>query len=254
MFNPLTLLLSVLLFPVTLISSWRIVGPQTVVVLVYWGKISGRLTTPGIHFVLPWGLNAVTVGTQVRGVEIHKTTVADKNGNPVVIAGVCAYRVVDPEKASFAVSNATNYVEIQAVAAIKQVAAAYPYESADGHSLRGETSKVSGEMVLRLQERVAAAGMEVISFDISDLAYAPEIAQAMLVRQQAEALVGARKVIVHGAVEIVYDALEELQKKGVAIDEARRGQLIGNLLTVICGDAKVQPTFAINEERADRRP
>ena len=248
MFNPLTLLISLLLFPLTVLGSWRIVGPKTVIVLVYWGKIVGRLETQGIHFVLPWGLNAVTISTQVRGVEIHKTTVADRNGNPVVIAGVCSYEVTDPDKAAFAVANFTHYLEIQAVAALKQVASSYPYESPDGHSLRGETSKVSGEMVAQLQQRVSAAGIRVIAFDISDLAYAPEIAQAMLVRQQAEALVGARKVIVHGAVEIVHDAITELDKKGLGIPDAERSKLVGNLLTVICGDAKVQPTFAINND------
>lgn len=247
MFNPLTLLISVLLLPLTILGSWRIVGPRTVIVLVYWGKIVGKIETPGIHFVLPWGLNAVTISTQVRGVEIHKTTVADKNGNPVVIAGVCSYQVVDPFKAAFAVANFTNYVEIQAVAALKQVASAYPYESQDGHSLRGETSKVSAEMVAQLQQRVSAAGIEIIAFDISDLAYAPEIAQAMLVRQQAEALVSARKVIVHGAVEIVHDAISQLEEKGLGIAESERSRIVGNLLVVICGDAKVQPTFAINE-------
>ena len=249
MFNPLSLILYFLFLPLSLLGCWRVVGPNEVIVLVYWGKIAGRLDTQGIHFVIPWGLNAVTISTRVTATEIHKTTVADLRGNPVVIAGVCTYRVVDPMKAAFAVSNYTTFISTQAVAALKQIAATYPYESEDGHSLRGETNKVAEEMVRRLQSRIEPAGVQVLSFDISDLTYAPEIAQAMLVRQQAEALVSARKVIVHGAVDIVEGAITHLAEKGLHIPEAERSRLVGNLLTVICGDAKVQPTYAINESR-----
>lgn len=249
MFNPLSVILFFLLLPLSLLGSWRIVGPQEVIVLVYWGKIVGELRRPGIHFVIPWGLNAVTISTKVTAAEIHRTTVADLRGNPVVIAGVCTYRVVEPMKAAFAVTNYAAFIATQAVAALKQIAATYPYESEDGHSLRGETNKVADVMVERLQTRIAPAGVQVLSFDISDLTYAPEIAQAMLVRQQAEALVAARKVIVHGAVDIVEGAITHLAEKGFDIPQNERSRLIGNLLTVICGDAKVQPTYAINETR-----
>ncbi|MEM7233718.1 MAG: SPFH domain-containing protein, partial [Planctomycetota bacterium] len=121
----------------------------------------------------------------------------------------------------------------------------YPYESEDGDSLKSEANEIAGEMVRALQEKVEAAGTEILGFELSDLSYAPEIAQAMLVRQQAQALVEARKTVVDGAVEIVSDSVRRLAEHGLELSESERANLVANLLTVICGDAKVQPTYPI---------
>jgi hypothetical protein len=137
------------------------------------------------------------------------------------------------------------------VAVLKQVASKYPYEAPDGHGLKDEAEAIGREMVQALSAKVAAAGVEVISFELSDLSYAPEIAQAMLVRQQAEALVGARKIIVEGAVEIVRGAIEHLEAAGIPIDPAHQSRVVGNLLAIICGEAKVQPTFDIQNHEGE---
>jgi regulator of protease activity HflC (stomatin/prohibitin superfamily) len=171
--------------------------------------------------------------------------VADGNGNPIVIAAVVTYQYVDSFKTALNVENAHEFVKTQAMAVLKQVASKYPYESPSGHSLKAEARAISVEMVQALQTKVEPAGTQILAYELSDLSYAPEIAQAMLVRQQAQALVDARKTVVEGAVEIVDDAIRRLSEKGLALDDRERSRLVSNLLTVICGDSHVQPTYPI---------
>jgi len=143
------------------------------------------------------------------------------------------------------------FVKSQAVAVLKQVASKYPYSADDGVCLKDETAQIGEEMVSVLSAKVLAAGVEVISYEISDLSYAPEIAQAMLVRQQAQALVDARKIVVEGAVEIVDGAMTHLKERGIDIDRSHQSKVVGNLLAIICGDAKVQPTYAVQDYESD---
>jgi regulator of protease activity HflC (stomatin/prohibitin superfamily) len=243
----LSVLLGIIFLPLTLLFSWVIVHPQEEKVVLVWGKFRRVLKTPGLTFINLWGRQVIAVTTRRQAVEIHKTTVADANGNPVIIGAVCTFRVADSVRAVLHVEDYVGFVKSQAVAVLKQVASKYPYTSTDGHSLKDEAAQIGKEMVAVLSDKVRAAGVMIISFEISDLTYAPEIAQAMLVRQQAQALVDARKIVVEGAVEIVNDAIRHLKERGIDIDPSHRSKVIGNLLAIICGEAKVQPTYAIQD-------
>lgn len=246
MFNFLTLVFSVLLFPLTILGSWLTLSPQEEVVVLYWGKLADVLKKPGLYFRFFIGRQIIKVSTKLSTLDLHRTVVADFNGNPILIAGICTFKVVDTAKAALNVEHYYEYIKMQAMAVMKQVASKYPYESKDGHSLKGEASEISQQMVRLLQTKVDEAGIKIITFELSDLSYAPEIAQAMLVRQQAQALVDARKIIVEGAVAIASDTVKNLESEGIKFTDSEKQRLVGNLLVVICGESKVQPTFQTN--------
>lgn len=232
-----------------LLPSLKILHPQEELVVLYWGKYRRTIAEPGIHFVNILGRKIIRISTKQQTIELPKNTVADGNGNPIIISGIVTFVFRDTQKAALEVEEPTRFVHSQAQAVLKQIASQYPYESKDGHSLKAEAEKISEELRLRLQEKVAPAGAFINSFELNDLAYAPEIAQNMLIRQQAMALVDARKIIVEGAVEIVNDAVAMLGDKRINLDEDMKSRLIVNLLTVICGDSKVQPTVAVSADK-----
>lgn len=239
------LVLSVLFFPVTLLASWIVVHPNEHVVLLRWGAFDKLLDQPGLYWNNIWGRKAIRISTKRQAEELHKSVVADGNGNPILIGAVVTYEYRDTKKTALDVENPHEFVMSQAQAVLKRIAAKYPYEAAEGHNLKGEADEIGVELVAHLQEQVARAGAVIHRFQLSDLTYAPEIAQAMLIRQQAKALVDARRTIVDGAVEIVHDAVERLSERDFHLDDDQRARLIVNLLTVVCGDAKVQPTYPI---------
>jgi regulator of protease activity HflC (stomatin/prohibitin superfamily) len=180
---------------------------------------------------------------RVRNFESTRLKVSDADGNPVEIAAVVVFRVTDSAKAVFAVDDYTQYVAVQAEAAVRHLATSYPYESHDENraSLR-DSLTVSPALTAELRERVELAGVEVLESRVTHLAYAPEIAQAMLARQQANAIVAARTKIVEGAVGMVRGALEQLTELNVVtLDEERKAQMVANLLVVLCGDRAAQP-------------
>ena len=242
----LTTILSILFFPVTLLVSWLVVSPQQEVVLLRWGKFSKLVRDPGLSWVNVWGRKAIRISTKQQAIEVHRTVVADGNGNPIVVAAVVTFRFVDSKRAALDVEDAPGFVRTQAMAVLKQVASRYPYESATHEvSLKSETAGIAKEMREILQSKVVAAGAEIASFELSDLRYAPEIARSMLVRQQAQALVDARKVIVDGAVQIVHHAIELLGENGHKLQPSEEARLVSNLLVVICGESHVQPTVSM---------
>jgi regulator of protease activity HflC (stomatin/prohibitin superfamily) len=241
----LTFVLSVLFLPVTLVGSWVIVHPFEEIVVIRWGRLARVLDAPGIHWVNLWGRRLRRVSVARQTIVLPKNTVADGNGNPIVVSGIVTFAIEDTAKAALGVADAHEFVRSQAQAVLKQIASRYPYESKDAHSLKSEAGLIGPELVRTLQGKVDPAGTRIASFELSDLAYAPEIAPSMLIRQQAMALVEARKTIVEGAVEIVREAIELLEKKGLGIPGDARTRLVTNLLTVICGDAKVQPMLSI---------
>lgn len=230
-----------------------IVHPQEHKVILSWGKYSELLTEPGLYFRFIIGRQVIPVSMKRQTLELPRTTVADGNGNPIVIAAVVTYHYVDSKKVALDVQDAHGFVKTQAMAVLKQVASKYPYESPNGHSLKAEAQAIGAEMVDSLQAKVDTAGAEVLAFELSDLSYAPEIAQSMLVRQQAQALVDARKIVVEGAVEIVHEAIHQLEGKGLGLADGERSRLVTNLLTVICGESKVQPTYPIHSPQ-DQKP
>lgn len=241
----LSWILGIVFFPVTVLASWVVVHPQEEAVVMVWGKLRGVIDKPGLYWVNLWGRKVVKISTKKQAVDIPRSVVADGNGNPIVVAGVVTYRFVDTQKAALEVEEAPGFVKTQALAVLKQLCSRYPYESREGESLKSEAQEIGVEMVRLLQGKVAAAGAEVQSFELSDLTYAPEIAGAMLVRQQAQALVDARKTIVEGAVDIVHEAVEMLEARGLGIPKAEQPRMVSNLLVVICGDSHVQPTLPV---------
>lgn len=247
MANILTNVLSIVLFPFTFIFGWVIVHPQEEKLILYWGKFSKILDKPGLSFITPWGRKVIKISVKQQTIDIAKTTVADGNGNPIIIGGVCTYSVTDSEKAALDVEEYHTFLKTQAMAVLKQVASQYPYESKDGHSLKAEAVEVGEEMVKLLNIKVAPAGVHVSSYELADLTYAPEIAQSMLVRQQAQALVDARKIIAEGAVEIVDEAVTMLGGRGYKLGERTQSRLVSSLLVVICGEGKVQPTYSVKD-------
>jgi regulator of protease activity HflC (stomatin/prohibitin superfamily) len=183
---------------------------------------------------------------RVRNFESSRLKVNDSEGNPVEIAAVVVWRVVDSAEASFEVDNYENYVHVQSESAVRNLASSYTYDSHDESrtSLRGHTGVVAEHLKREIQDRLAKAGVEVIEARISHLAYAPEIAAAMLQRQQAGAIIAARQRIVEGAVGMVEMALEMLSRREiVTLDNERKAAMVSNLLVVLCGERSTQPVI-----------
>jgi regulator of protease activity HflC (stomatin/prohibitin superfamily) len=184
------------------------------------------------------------VSVRVRNFETNELKVNDADGNPINIAAIVVWQVADTAKAVFAVEDYENFVSVQSESALRHVATTHPYDNADDQapSLRGSTEAVSGEIAAEVSERVALAGIHVLEARISNLAYAPEIAQAMLQRQQAGAIIAARERIVEGAVSMVETALSRLEDEHVVqLDEERKATMVSNLLVVLCGDSRATP-------------
>jgi regulator of protease activity HflC (stomatin/prohibitin superfamily) len=221
------------------------VAPNQAKVLQLFGKYVGTAKQPGLRWTNPF-YSKKTLSLRVRNFESQKLKVNDKDGNPIEIAAVVVWKVVDSAEASFEVDNYENYVHIQSEAAVRNLATSYPYDSHDEQvmSLRGQTATIAEHMKGEIQARLAKAGVEVVEARISHLAYAPEIAGAMLQRQQAGAIIAARQRIVEGAVGMVEMALDMLSAKEIVhLDEERRATMVSNLLVVLCGERGAQPVL-----------
>src|SRR6476469_804039 len=234
------------LFTVFLLTGLFVVNPNEARVLQLFGKYVGTAKTAGLGYANPL-YRKRRISLRVRNFESGKLKVNDLDGNPIEIAAVVVWKVVDTAEAVFEVDNYDNYVHVQSESAVRNMATSYPY---DGHddaavmSLRGNTTAIADHLRKEIQERLARAGVEVIEARISHLAYAPEIAAAMLQRQQAGASIAARSRIVEGAVGMVEMALDLLSKKNVVeLDEERKAAMVSNLLVVLCGDRNTQPVI-----------
>ncbi|QIS11106.1 SPFH domain-containing protein [Nocardia arthritidis] len=219
-----------------------VVNPNEAKVIQFFGRYIGSVSEPGFYSVVPL-TDRKSISLRVRNFETQKLKVNDADGNPVEIAAVVVYRVVDSFKAAFAVDDYEVYVETQSEAAVRHLATTHPYDAHDTErtSLR-DGAEVAGELTTELRDRTEMAGIEIIEARITHLAYAPEIAQAMLVRQQAAQVVAARTKIVEGAVGMVGLALDRLAEQGVVeLDEERKATMVSNLLVVLCGDRATQP-------------
>ena len=219
------------------------VHPNQGKVLQLFGKYVGTVRTAGLKWANPF-YSKKALSLRVRNFESGKLKVNDSLGNPVEIAAVVVWRVVDTAEAIFEVDDFRSFVQIQSEAALRNMATNYPYDQHDEgeKSLRSHTVEIADGLRVEIQDRLGKAGVEVLESRISHLAYSPEIAPAMLQRQQATAIVAARRKIVEGAVGMVKQALNELsEKKVVDLDDERKAAMIGNLLVVLCGDHNVQP-------------
>lgn len=243
----LLMLLATLVFPFILLWGFYIVHPREEIVILQFGKHVATIKERGMRWMHPVGRELRRVSTRDTTLHIPVSTVVDKNGNPIQISAVVVYRVVDCVKAALDVEDHHKFIADQASAVVKGVAATFPYESADKDipCLKKEDSAVTTALVAELQQAVAAAGIEVVSVRFNDLTYSPEIAQAMLMRQQAMALIDARKTIVEGAVDIVRDAMGQLGDAGFELEGSHRDMLISNLLVVICSGENAQPVVQV---------
>jgi regulator of protease activity HflC (stomatin/prohibitin superfamily) len=220
-----------------------VLNPNEGKVLQLFGAYRGTARTPGLRWANPF-YTKHRISLRVRNFESARLKVNETDGNPIEIAAVVVWKVVDTAEALFEVDDYENYVKVQSEAAVRNLATRYPYDAheSDDVSLRGSTAEVAKDLKHEIQERLSKAGVEVIEARLSHLAYAPEIAAAMLRRQQAGAIIAARQKIVEGAVGMVDMALELLSKSQlVQLDEDRKAAMVSNLLVVLCADREAQP-------------
>jgi len=220
-----------------------IVNPNEARVLQLFGAYTGTCKTPGLRFANPF-YTKHKVSIKIRNFETGKLKVNDKTGNPIEVAAVVVWRVMDTAEALFEVDDYDEFVHVQSESALRGLAVHYPYDAheTDDMALTTHTAQIAEKLQVKIQDRLDKAGVEVIEARLSHLAYSPEIAQAMLQRQQATAVIAARRKIVDGAVGMVEMALEQLSDKDiVALDDERKASMVSNLLVVLCSDRGTQP-------------
>lgn len=221
------------------------VQPNQGKVMMLFGRYAGTTRETGLRWINPF-ISKRAVSLRVRNFESSKLKVNDADGNPIEIAAVIVWQVVDTAEAVFQVDDYENYVHIQSEAALRQMAQSYPYDAHDAGtpSLRSHGDEINQHLRDQIQERLGKAGVKVLEARISHLAYAAEIAQAMLQRQQAGAIIDARTRIVEGAVSMVEMALKQLSQQNiVTLDEERKAAMVSNLLVVLCGERGTQPVL-----------
>lgn len=228
------------------LTSIRIISPGETRVIQFFGRYIGTIRHTGLRAIPPLS-NPTKVSIKVRNFETNTIKVNDLNGNPINIGAIVVWQVADTAKATFAVENVDDFIHSQAESALRHVATTHPYDSTDTTtipSLSGSTDIVSAELAEEVAARATIAGREIIETRISSLAYAPEIAQSMLQRQQAAAIVDARETIVDGAVSMVETALSQLDERDIVdLDPERRATMVSNLLVVLCSDNNAQPVI-----------
>ena len=225
-----------------LLTSLSIVPPGRTRVVQFFGRYAGTVRRTGLVWVLPLSTRR-GVSVRVQNFETNRLKVNDSDGSPVEIAAIVVWQVADTARATFAVEDYQTFVATQSESALRHVAGTHPYDGADDEvTLRGSTDEVADELAREVAARITVAGVEIVEVRISHLAYAQEIAQAMLQRQQASALVAARTRIVEGAVGMVELALERLGERDIVeLDEERKAAMVSNLLVVLCSDSRVTP-------------
>lgn len=234
-----------LVLGVLLITGIQVVQPNKAYAVTFFGSYIGTIREPGLWFTLPLAFRK-SVSLRVRNFNSKTLKVNDIDGNPIEIAAVIVFRVVDTAKAIFDVDKYEQFVEIQSETALRHVTSRYPYDIYEngGYSLRGNSEEVAGELAQELQQRLVLAGVEVTEARLTHLAYATEIAGAMLQRQQANAILAARQIIVEGAVGMVQLAIDRLEKDHVVkLDEERKAAMINNLLVSIVSERSAQPVI-----------
>jgi regulator of protease activity HflC (stomatin/prohibitin superfamily) len=233
----------VLVAAIVSLTGLFVVNPNEGKVLQFFGSYAGTVKRPGLRWANPL-YTKKRISQRIRNFESSHLKVNDNEGNPIEIAAVVVWRVVDTAEAVFEVDDYNNYVKVQTESALRNLATSYTYDAHDDAqmSLRGHTTAVAEHLKNEIQDRLSRAGVEVMEARISHLAYAPEIAHAMLQRQQAGAIIAARQRIVEGAVGMVEMALDMLSRRDiVTLDNERKAAMVSNLLVVLCGDKSTQP-------------
>lgn len=234
---------------IVMLFGFILVNPNTSKVVLLFGKYVGTIKKNGLYWANPF-YTKKKISLRASNFDSERLKVNDKLGNPVMISTILVWRVTNTFKAAFDVDNYENFVRVQTDAAVRKLASMYPYDNFadEGHeediTLRSSVNEVSEALEKELEERLAIAGIEVLEARIGYLAYAQEIANAMLKRQQATAIVAARHKIVEGAVSMVEMALEELNKKDIVdLDEERKAAMVSNLMVILCGDKEASPVL-----------
>jgi regulator of protease activity HflC (stomatin/prohibitin superfamily) len=228
---------------IVLFKGCFVIGPNEARVLTFVGRYVGTVKDAGLRFANPFTTKRA-ISLRARNFETAKIKVNDVEGNPIEIGAVIVWRVVDTAQAMFDVESFASYVQIQAETALRNLAMHHPYDGHDENmiSLRGHSDEVSALLRKEVNDKISAAGVEVVDARIAHLAYSPEIAQAMLQRQQAGAIIAARTRIVEGAVSMVEMALDQLAKRNIVeLDHERKAAMVSNLLIVLCGERGTQP-------------
>jgi len=232
-----------MLIAIILATGLTLIQPNQAVVVLFFGKYAGSIRKEGLIITVPFSIRR-KISLRIRNFHSSRLKVNDINGNPIEIAAVIVFRVVDSAKAVFDVDQYEEFVEIQSETALRAVATKYPYDrfTESELSLRGNAEEISEELKTEVHARLYVAGVEIIEARLTHLAYSTEIAQAMLQRQQASAIVAARKQIVEGAVWMAQDAIHQLEQNGVVeLDDEKRLTMINNLLVAIVADNGAQP-------------
>lgn len=242
------IIVSSVLFPVILLlfAGLFTISPNEARVLQLFGRYIGTVHDPGLRYANPFYTKR-RVSVRVRNFETERSKVNDTDGNPIEMAAVVVWKVVDTAVAAFEVDDYVNFVRVQSETAVRNLATQYPYdtEQDDQISLRGDTEEIAARLKTEIQDRLIEAGVEVLEARITHLAYAPEIASAMLQRQQAGAIIAARSRIVEGAVSMVQMALDQLSDREIVeLDQDRKAAMVSNLLVVLCGDKATQPVVS----------
>jgi len=232
-----------------------VVQPRTQVVVLRFGKYVKTIQQDGIAYAFPFGRKLYRLSAQVVSIELPRMTVLEAQGNPIEVSAVCAYRVVEAQRAVLDVSDVGTYVQLLATAVVKNVCAQFPYASADPNEpcLRKESETISTALVTELQGLVRPAGVEVLQVRLNDLTYAPEIAQSMLLRQQAQAMVDARRTIVEGAVWTVTNADKRMSAAGLESSQRMRESFAANLMLVLCSGERVQTFMPVQVVETDTK-
>lgn len=236
-------LVFVMILDFTAMAGFFTVAPNQSMVLTLFGKYKGSVRKDGLHWANPF-LAKQKISLRIHNFETQHLKVNDHDGNPIEIGAVVVWKVIDAAEAVFEVESYDNYVRVQCEAALRNLATAFPYDAhTEGQmSLRGNSAEIALQLKSEIEERLQKAGVQVIESRISHLAYAPEIATAMLQRQQASAIIAARQKIVEGAVGMVEMALGMLSEKGIVdLDAERKAAMVSNLLVVLCGERATQP-------------
>ena len=226
-------------------TGFMVISPGDTRVVQFFGRYIGTIRRAGLLLTVPL-VTHKKVSVKVHNFETNELKVNDADGNPVNIAAIVVWQVADTAKCVFRVEDYEAFVAVQAESALRHVAGSHPYDNAGPgeETLRGSTEVIARELSEEVAARIAIAGLEIIETRISSLAYAPEIAQAMLQRQQATAIIAAREKIVEGAVSMVENALERLEAEEiVSLDEERKAAMVSNLLVVLCSDSRVTPVI-----------
>ncbi len=234
-------------FPCYWCCSCHTINEREEAVYLRFGKFEAVYRKPGLYCLNTAGLEGCKISTAIQSFDVPKLKVVDQCGNPLIVSGVVTYQVVDSKRAAIDVVNYRHYLSTQSEVVLRQICTLYPYQSSDekAESLKDDAQKVKFEITKLLQEKASLAGIQIIAFEFKELSYAPEIAANMLLRQQAQARLSAKQIIVVGAVAIAHGAVDQMKKSGMELSKNEESRLVGNLLLTMCSETGIQPTIDI---------